>query len=78
MKNLTNAQTQTLKKLEHLLGVKIEAQPLRKHVFLVNLPAQQKSGFCELEAQIYRVAHQYKLGRIEPSGVNQIAFISQT
>lgn len=77
MKALTKTQAQTVQKIETLLGVALSTKPLRKSVFLVNLPDGDRCGFSTHETLIRRAVHQYKLGRVEHNGVDQLAIFSE-
>ena len=72
---LTKKQIQVISVIEHLLGIKLNASAINRKVIKVRIDDNRFFALSDLYVEIARILHKYKLGRVEPNGVNYIAII---
>jgi len=77
IKALTKSQAKVVQEIETVLGLKLTTKPLSNAAFLIELPEGDRCGFSRLETLIIRAVQQYKLGRVEHNGVEQLAIFSE-
>lgn len=76
MKQLTKKQLEIVENIKSLTGFVISTKPLKKRVFLINLPDGQRVGHSDFEIAIIRVVNQYGFGKIQPNGINALALVN--
>jgi len=72
--NLTKKQIEIISKIEHLLGCRLDVYAINRKTIAVRIDHKFHTS-SDLYVKIARICHKYKLGRVEPNGINSIAII---
>ena len=72
--NLTKKQIEIISKIEHLLGHKLDVSAINRKTIAVRIDHRFYAK-SDLYVKIERICQKYKLGRVEPNGINFIAII---
>ena len=73
--NLTKNQLEVISTIEHLLEHKLEVSAINRKTIKVRIDDHRFYTKSDLYVRIARICQKYKLGRIEPNGINFIAII---